>query len=109
MEHIYHEAGAVLSVLESTDPVQSAGEGMSLAAALHATKLARPCIAPNSGFMMQLVLFSRQLGIDCTMLQYVLNFASGDAAGLAVAGRGLLEYKPVGQEDERNECTETVF
>ena len=80
-----------------------------MAAALHATKLARPCIAPNSGFMMQLVLFSKQLGIDCALLQCVFNFASGETACVAVRGRGLLEYKPAGQENEQNECTETVF
>jgi hypothetical protein len=80
---------------------------MSLAAALHATKLARPCIAPNSGFMMQLVLFSKQLGVDCALLQHVLNFAFQENATLA-SGR-LLEYKAVGREDTQNECGQAVF
>lgn len=83
-------------------------EKMSLGAALHATKLARPCIAPNSGFMMQLVLFSKQLGVDCTLLQYAMySFASQGSPALA-AGR-LLEYKSAEQNNGQNECDQGVF
>jgi protein-tyrosine phosphatase len=82
-------------------------EGMSLATAMHATKLARPCIAPNSGFMTQLVLFSKQLGVDCALLQYVFNFTSQDSAP-AAAGR-LIEYKSAEREEAENECDQSIF
>jgi protein-tyrosine phosphatase len=82
-------------------------EGMSLGAAMQATRAARPCIKPNPGFMMQLVLFSKQLGVDCALLQYVFNFAQAETA--LPSGRLLLEYKSAEQEAVQNECNQAVF
>jgi hypothetical protein len=88
--------------------IRLAGERMSLAEALHATKLARPCIAPNSGFMMQLVLFSKQLGVDCALLKYaVFNFSSHETA--ALASSRLLEYKAAEHEETQHTSDQAIF
>ena len=42
---------------------------MELSEALHLTRKARPCIAPNAGFMAQLERFSKQHGQSGGLLQ----------------------------------------
>ena len=65
---------------------------MGLADALQITKLARPQISPNSGFMAQLMLFSQQLSLESALWQCTV-FRFPAALSTAAASDRLLEYK----------------
>ena len=70
---------------------------MSLADALQTTKLARPKISPNSGFMSQLMLFSQQLSLESAMWQCTV-FRFPAALSMAAASGRLLEFKASSSE-----------
>lgn len=65
---------------------------MSLADALQTTRLARPKISPNSGFMTQLMLFSQQLSLESALWQCTV-FRFPAALSPTAASHRLLEYK----------------
>lgn len=65
---------------------------MSLADALQITRLARPKINPNTGFMAQLALFSQQLTLGYNLWKHTV-FSLPSAVPEAAASGHLLEYK----------------